>query len=190
MINYENTYFWTYIFSISMKDGQNKNPMHGYLNLWSSFLQFVDLCKITSYLIQLIADKLLIRLYQSDSFRFICLVLRWRWLWRSEHKLQNRALHMRCEIKTFICGSMWYITIMVWKFIMSKLNIRSILFDYHLPVRSSVQKLMQYFLLWSSLHLLAIESCKTLSPFSLKIVEIYKSFVAIGKMSFFTWITS
>ena len=176
-----------------MKDGQNKNPMHGYLNLWSSFLQFVDLYKITSYLIQLIADKLLIRLYQSDSFRFICLVLRWRWLWRSEHKLQNRALHMRCEIKTFICGSMWYITIMVWKFIMSKLNIRSILFDYHLPVRSSVQKLMQYFLLWSSLHLsclLAIERCKTLSPFSLKIVEIYTSLVAIGKMSFFTWIPS
>jgi hypothetical protein len=38
--------------------------------------------------------------------------------------------------------------------------------------------------------LLAIERCKTLSPFSLKIVEIYKSLVAIGKMSFFTWIPS
>ena len=38
--------------------------------------------------------------------------------------------------------------------------------------------------------LLAIESCKTLSPFSLKKDEIYKSFVAIGKMSFFTWIPS
>jgi hypothetical protein len=36
--------------------------------------------------------------------------------------------------------------------------------------------------------LLAIESCKTQSPFILKIAEIYKSHVAIGKHVIFTWI--
>ena len=112
------------------------------------------LCKITSYLIQLIADKLLIRLCESNSFRFISLVLIWRWLCRSEYKLQARALRRSCERKTFIHGSSCYITIMVWKCIMSKFDIRSILFDYRLPVRSSVQRLMQYFLLWSLLPFL------------------------------------
>jgi hypothetical protein len=38
--------------------------------------------------------------------------------------------------------------------------------------------------------LLAIESCKTQNPFILKIVEIYKSIVAIGKHVIFTWIPS
>jgi hypothetical protein len=38
--------------------------------------------------------------------------------------------------------------------------------------------------------LLAIESCKTQNPFILKIVEIYKSLVAIGKHAIFTWIPS
>ena len=38
--------------------------------------------------------------------------------------------------------------------------------------------------------LLAIESCKTQSPFILKIAEIYKSHVAIGKHVIFTWIPS
>jgi hypothetical protein len=38
--------------------------------------------------------------------------------------------------------------------------------------------------------LLAIESCKTQNPFILKIVEIYKSLVAIGKHVIFTWIPS
>jgi hypothetical protein len=38
--------------------------------------------------------------------------------------------------------------------------------------------------------LLAIESCKTQNPFILKIVEIYKSLVAIGKHVLFTWIPS
>jgi hypothetical protein len=38
--------------------------------------------------------------------------------------------------------------------------------------------------------LLAIESCKTQKPFILKIVEIYKSLVAIGKHVIFTWIPS
>jgi hypothetical protein len=38
--------------------------------------------------------------------------------------------------------------------------------------------------------LLAIESCKTQNPFILKIVEIYKSLVAIGKHIIFTWIPS
>jgi hypothetical protein len=38
--------------------------------------------------------------------------------------------------------------------------------------------------------LLAIESCKTQNPFNLKIVEIYKSLVAIGKHVIFTWIPS
>jgi hypothetical protein len=38
--------------------------------------------------------------------------------------------------------------------------------------------------------LLAIESCKTQIPFILKIVEIYKSLVAIGKHVIFTWIPS
>ena len=36
--------------------------------------------------------------------------------------------------------------------------------------------------------MLAIESCKSLNPFILKIVEIYKSLVAIGKHVIFTWI--
>jgi ribonuclease HI len=36
----------------------------------------------------------------------------------------------------------------------------------------------------------AIESCKTQNPFILKIVEIYKSLVAIGKHVIFTWIPS
>jgi ribonuclease HI len=38
--------------------------------------------------------------------------------------------------------------------------------------------------------LLAIESCTTQNPFILKIVEIYKSLVAIGKHVMFTWIPS
>jgi hypothetical protein len=38
--------------------------------------------------------------------------------------------------------------------------------------------------------LLAIESCKTQNPFILKIVEIYKSLVAIGKHAIFIWIPS
>ena len=38
--------------------------------------------------------------------------------------------------------------------------------------------------------LLAIESCKTQNPFISKIVEIYKSLVAIGKHVIFTWIPS
>jgi hypothetical protein len=38
--------------------------------------------------------------------------------------------------------------------------------------------------------LLAIESCKTQNPFILKIVEIYKSLVAICKHAIFTWIPS
>jgi hypothetical protein len=38
--------------------------------------------------------------------------------------------------------------------------------------------------------LLAIESCKTQNPFILKIVEIYKSLLAIGKHVIFTWIPS
>jgi ribonuclease HI len=38
--------------------------------------------------------------------------------------------------------------------------------------------------------LLAIESCTTQNPFILKIVEIYKSLVAIGKHVIFTWIPS
>jgi hypothetical protein len=38
--------------------------------------------------------------------------------------------------------------------------------------------------------LLAIESCKTQNPFILKIVEIDKSLVAIGKHVIFTWIPS
>jgi ribonuclease HI len=38
--------------------------------------------------------------------------------------------------------------------------------------------------------LLAIESCKTQNTFILKIVEIYKSLVAIGKHVIFTWIPS
>ena len=38
--------------------------------------------------------------------------------------------------------------------------------------------------------LLAIESCKTQNPFILKIVQIYKSLVAIGKHVIFTWIPS
>ena len=37
---------------------------------------------------------------------------------------------------------------------------------------------------------MAIESCKTQIPFILKIVEIYKSLVAIGKHVIFTWIPS
>jgi ribonuclease HI len=37
---------------------------------------------------------------------------------------------------------------------------------------------------------LAIESCKTQNPYILKIVEIYKSLVAIGKHVIFTWIPS
>ena len=37
---------------------------------------------------------------------------------------------------------------------------------------------------------LAIEGCKTLNPFILKIVEIYKSLVVIGKHVIFTWIPS
>jgi hypothetical protein len=37
---------------------------------------------------------------------------------------------------------------------------------------------------------LAIEGCKTLNPFILKIVEIYKSLVVIGKHVIFTWILS
>ena len=37
---------------------------------------------------------------------------------------------------------------------------------------------------------MAIESCKTQSPFILKIVEIYKSLVAIGKHVIFIWIPS
>jgi hypothetical protein len=37
---------------------------------------------------------------------------------------------------------------------------------------------------------LAIESCKTQNTFILKIVEIYKSLVAIGKHVIFTWIPS
>ena len=36
--------------------------------------------------------------------------------------------------------------------------------------------------------LVAIVRCKTQSPFILKIVEIYKSLVAIGKHVIFTWI--
>jgi hypothetical protein len=39
-------------------------------------------------------------------------------------------------------------------------------------------------------YLLAIESCKTQNPFILKIVEIYKSLVAIGKHVIFTCIHS
>jgi len=38
--------------------------------------------------------------------------------------------------------------------------------------------------------LLAIESCKTQNLFVLKIVEIYKSLVSIGKHVIFTWIPS
>jgi hypothetical protein len=38
--------------------------------------------------------------------------------------------------------------------------------------------------------LLAIESCKTHNPFILKIVEIYKRLVDIGKHVIFTWIPS
>jgi hypothetical protein len=38
--------------------------------------------------------------------------------------------------------------------------------------------------------LLAIESCKTQNPFILKIVEIYKSLLVIGKHVIFTWIPS
>jgi len=38
--------------------------------------------------------------------------------------------------------------------------------------------------------LLATESCKTRNPFILKIVEIYKSLVDIGKHVIFTWIPS
>ena len=38
--------------------------------------------------------------------------------------------------------------------------------------------------------LLAIESCKTQNPFILKIVQIYKGLVAIGKHIIFTWIPS
>jgi hypothetical protein len=38
--------------------------------------------------------------------------------------------------------------------------------------------------------MLVIESCKTQSSFILKIVEIYKSLVAIGKHVIFTWIPS
>jgi ribonuclease HI len=38
--------------------------------------------------------------------------------------------------------------------------------------------------------LLAIESCKTQNRFILKIVEIYKNLVAIGKHVIFTWIPS
>jgi ribonuclease HI len=37
---------------------------------------------------------------------------------------------------------------------------------------------------------LAIESCKTQNPFILKIVEIYKSLVAIDKHEIFKWIPS
>jgi hypothetical protein len=38
--------------------------------------------------------------------------------------------------------------------------------------------------------LFAIESCKTQNTFILKIVEIYKNLVAIGKHVIFTWIPS
>ena len=38
--------------------------------------------------------------------------------------------------------------------------------------------------------LLAIESCKTQNPFFLKMIEIYKSLVVIGKHIIFTWIPS
>jgi hypothetical protein len=38
--------------------------------------------------------------------------------------------------------------------------------------------------------LLAIESCKTPNPFILKIVEYYKSIVAIGKHVIFKWVPS
>ena len=62
------------------------------------------------------------------------------------------------------------------------LDSRSTLLEYHLPDRSSVQKLLQYFLPF------AIESCKTQNTFILEIVEIYKSLVAIGKHVIFTWI--
>ena len=61
---------------------------------------------------------------------------------------------------------------------------RSTLLEYHLPDRSSVQKLLQYFLPF------AIESCKTQNTFILEIVEIYKSLVAISKHVIFTWIPS
>ena len=77
---------------------------------------------------------------------------------------------------------------------------RSILLDYHLPVRSSVQRLMQIvayfdkskFMICSDFLscLLSIESCKTQNPFILKIVEIYKSLVTISKHVIFTWIPS
>ena len=38
--------------------------------------------------------------------------------------------------------------------------------------------------------LLAIECCKSQNPFILKIVEIYKNLVAIGKHVIFTWMPS
>ena len=64
----------------------------------------------------------------ASSREFVC--------WAYEPTFENRRIKLSMQHETKLSESM------------------SILSDYHLPVRSLVQKLIQHFLLWSSLPIL------------------------------------